>query len=79
MHIASLDIEATRSGENQIIEIGILFMDNDVEVGRFNTLIDPQVPLTHLNNSISSITDDMVQGKSRIDQVLPNLLEALRG
>ncbi|PWG60209.1 3'-5' exonuclease [Bifidobacterium catulorum] len=76
MRIASLDIETT--GDNDIIEIGILFMDGDVEVDRFESLIDPGIPLSYFNNHISGITDDMLKGQPTIDKVLPAVLDRLR-
>lgn len=77
MRIASLDIETTSN--DSIVEIGILFMDGDYEVDRFDSLIDPEIPVTYLNTSLSGITDAMVKGQPTLEKVLPYVLEKLRG
>ena len=78
MRIASLDIETLGSAK-AIIEIGVLFIEDDVEVGRIDTLVDPGIPVPHMGNGVSGITASMLAGQPTIDQVLPGVLDSLRG
>lgn len=78
MRIASLDIE-TLGSTKAIIEIGVLFMEDDVEMGRIDTLVDPGIPVPHMGNGVSGITASMLAGQPTIDQVLPGCWTACVG
>jgi DNA polymerase-3 subunit epsilon len=72
-----LDCETTGlDAENErIIEVAaVRFTMNEI-IDRFETLIDPERPISPESMAIHHITDAMVQGKPKVQEVLPALLK----
>lgn len=77
MRFIAFDLETTGTvpGVDQIVEIGaIKFYNNEVE-SVFSTLVDPQRSIPPGASKVNGITDDMVQGKPKIDSVLTPFAE----
>ncbi len=70
-----LDCETTGLDpqNDRIIEIALVRFDFECIIETFETLIDPQVPIPEISTSIHHITDQMVQGKPKITEVLPKI------
>ncbi len=77
----ALDLETTgaRPGTSKITEIGAVRFEGFQEVGRFSTLVNPLRPIPPIITQITGITQDMVAGAPRIEEVIPELLEFLEG
>ena len=73
----AFDLETTglSSKNDRIIEIGAVVMKNGVEVDRFQTFIDPERTLERKIVDLTGITDDMLKGAPKIEEVLPKFLE----
>ncbi len=74
-----LDCETTGLDfeKDQIIEVACVRFDFDHIHDTFETLIDPGMPIPESSTAIHHITDSMVQGKPKIDTVLPQIFEFL--
>lgn len=77
----ALDLETTgaRAGANKITEIGAVRIEGFREVKHFGTLVNPMRPIPPMITQITGITQDMVAGAPRIEEVMPELLEFLEG
>jgi DNA polymerase III subunit epsilon len=77
----ALDLETTgsRAGTGKITEIGAVRIEGFREVGTFHTLVNPQRPIPPMITHITGITQAMVAGAPRIEQVVPELLDFLEG
>ena len=73
----AFDLETTglSSREDRIIEIGAVIMKNGVEMDRFQTFVDPERKLDRKIVDLTGITDDMLTGAPKIEEVLPEFLE----
>lgn len=60
---------------NSIIEIGAVRVKNNKIIDRFDELIDPGVKLSEEISRITSITDDMLEGKSSEEEVIKRFIE----
>ena len=60
--LAFVDIETTGSPfeRDRITEIGLIRYENGIEVGRWNTLINPEVSISPFIQRLTGITQDMV-------------------
>jgi DNA polymerase III epsilon subunit family exonuclease len=69
-----VDIETTGLSAvyDRVIEVAAIKYQKGVEVDKFITLINPQVPI--YNSFIHGITNEMVKGSPIIADVMPNLL-----
>ncbi len=74
---AAFDLETTglSSVHDSIIEIGAVIMKNGVEVDRFQTFVDPMRVLDRKITELTGITQDMLKGAPKIEEVLPKFLE----
>jgi DNA polymerase-3 subunit epsilon len=74
-----LDLETTGGSPatEQITEIGALKLRGGDCLGRFETLVNPGVPIPPLITVLTGITEAMVLPAPRIDEVLPAFLEFL--
>ncbi|MBS3903504.1 MAG: DUF3820 family protein [Anaplasmataceae bacterium] len=74
-----LDCETTGLDpkNDHIIELGVIKFIFNVELETFETLIDPGCPISEASMEIHHITDDMVRGKPKIEDVLPTLLKII--
>jgi DNA polymerase-3 subunit epsilon len=68
-----LDCETTglEQDKDRIIEVGIVRFTFDEILDSFQTLIDPETPIPEVSIAIHHITDEMVQGKPKIQEILP--------
>ncbi len=73
----SFDLETTglSSRNDTIIEIGAVLMKNGQEIDRFQTFVDPCRKLERKIIDLTGITDDMLIGAPKIEEVLPKFLE----
>ena len=77
----AFDLETTglSSKTDRIIEIGAIVMKNGQEVDRFQTFVDPERKLDRKIVDLTGITDDMLVGAPKIEEVLPKFLEFIAG
>jgi len=73
----AFDLETTglSSPRDRIIEIGAVLMRNGKELDRFQTFVDPERPLDKKIVELTGITDAMLAGAPKIEQVLPEFLD----
>ena len=73
----AFDLETTglSSGTDRIIEIGAVILKNGQEVDRFQTFVDPERPLDKKIVDLTGITDAMLKGAPKIEEVLPKFLD----
>jgi len=73
----AFDLETTglSSRTDRIIEIGAVILKRGQEVDRFQTFVDPERPLEKKITELTGITDDMLKGAPKIEEVLPKFLE----
>ena len=73
----AFDLETTglSSRVDRIIEIGAVLMKNGQEIDRFQTFVDPEQKLEKKIIDLTGITDDMLVGAPKIEEVLPKFLE----
>lgn len=73
----AFDLETTglSSREDTIIEIGAVRMKGGQELARFQTFVDPGRMLERKIVDLTGITDDMLVGAPKIEEVLPQFLE----
>jgi DNA polymerase-3 subunit epsilon len=70
-----LDCETTglEVEQDRIIEIALVRFTFDEILETYETLIDPQIPIPEASTSIHHITDLMVKGKPKIQEILPKI------
>ncbi|MFN3976252.1 MAG: PolC-type DNA polymerase III [Aquificaceae bacterium] len=73
----SIDIEATGfdPAKADIIEIACVRVEGGIITDRFSTLIDPGYPLPQKIRDLTGITNAMLVGKPKIEEVLPSFLK----
>ncbi|MCL2353334.1 MAG: PHP domain-containing protein, partial [Defluviitaleaceae bacterium] len=71
------DLETTGLSRenNTIIEIGAVKMKDGKLGERFHAFVDPQVPLPPKIIELTNITDDMLEGKPLLEEMLPQFME----
>lgn len=71
------DIETTGLNKEKckIIEIGAVKIKNREIVDRYSTFIYPEEKLTDEIVNLTNITDEMLEGQRKIDEVLPEFLD----
>ena len=72
----AFDLETTglSSREDKIIEIGAVLMQNGQELDRFQTFVDPQMKLQKETIELTGITDQMLQGAPKLEEIFPQFL-----
>ena len=77
----AFDLETTglSSRTDRIIEIGAVVMKNGQEVDRFQTFVDPERQLERKIVDLTGITDEMLVGAPKIEEVLPEFLAFIKG
>ncbi len=77
----AFDLETTglSSVNDRIIEIGAVRMRNGEEVDRFQTFVDPGRVLDKKITELTGITQDMLVGAPKIEEVLPRFLQFVDG
>jgi DNA polymerase-3 subunit epsilon len=77
-----VDLETTglspRHG-HRVIEIGAVAVENGAIAGEFSTLIDAGVPIPPEVQAIHGITDEMLEGQPRPEEVLPRFYDFIAG
>ena len=70
------DIETTGLSptKDMITEIGAIKIENGVIIDEYNQLINPERPIPEKITEITGITDNMVQDKPTIKEVLPDFI-----
>jgi DNA polymerase-3 subunit epsilon len=78
---AIVDIETTGShaASNGITEIAIVLHDGVRERGRYDTLVNPGLPIPPFIQSLTGITDAMVAGAPSFFEVAPRIHAMLQG
>jgi len=73
----AFDLETTglSSKTDRIIEIGAVLIQNGQEIDRFQTFVDPQMKLQKETIELTGITDDMLHGAPKLQEVFPKFLE----
>ena len=73
----AFDLETTglSSRSDRIIEIGAVVLKNGQEVDRFQTFVDPERPLERKIVELTGITDEMLIGAPKIEEILPKFLD----
>jgi DNA polymerase III subunit epsilon len=69
-----VDLETTGLSPRQghrVIEIGAVAVENGAVVGEFTTLIDAGIPVPPVVQAIHGITDEMLAGQPKPEEVLP--------
>lgn len=74
-----LDCETTGldAKNDRIIEIGVTKFNFSETLESFETLIDPEIPISEASMAIHHITEQMVQGKPKIQEVLPKIISMI--
>ncbi len=80
-HFAIVDIETTGSyaAANQITEIAIFIFDGKKIIDEYVTLINPMSPIPFHIQTLTGITDEMVQDAPTFKDVAENIYQMLRG
>ena len=73
----AFDLETTglSAKNDRIIEIGAVLMENGQEIDRFQTFVDPEMRLQKETIDLTGITDDMLKGAPKLEEVFPKFLE----
>lgn len=74
-----LDLETTGLSclYNRMIEFGAVKIENGMEVGRMDILVNPGVPIPQKIIEITNITNEMVKNKPTAKEALPKIVEFL--
>jgi len=77
----AFDLETTglSSRDDKIIEIGAVLMENGRELDRFQTFVDPGMKLSRDTTELTGITDGMLRGAPKLEEVFPKFLEFVGG
>jgi DNA polymerase-3 subunit epsilon len=62
---------------DKIIEIAVVLFNFDGIIKSYETLIDPECPISPESMAIHHITDEMVKGKPKIKDVLPTVIQLI--
>ena len=65
--------------EARVIEIGAVKVKDGCLVSRYSSLVDPEVEIQPLITSITGITNEMVEGKPTIGQLIPSFFTFTEG
>ena len=73
----SFDLETTGtlSHIDEIVEIGAIYIEEGEVKARFNHLISIDRPMPPEASRVNGITDEMLKGKPRIEELLPDFAE----
>lgn len=79
--ITYLDIETTGATplKDRITEIALVRFENDVEVARWQTLVNPQVPIPAFIQNLTGISNEMVQQAPLFSEIAGELAGYLDG
>lgn len=70
------DLETTGTSVNRdmIIEISALRVRNGEVADEFSCLVDPGCPIPYYATQVNNITDEMVEGAPKIEEILPDFI-----
>ncbi|MBQ5867520.1 MAG: PolC-type DNA polymerase III [Oscillospiraceae bacterium] len=73
----AFDLETTglSSINDRITEVGAVILKDGKEIDRFQTLVDPERLLTAENTELTGITNEMLKGQPKIEEILPKFLD----
>ena len=76
-----LDCESTglEPTQDRVVEVAAARFTIDQVLFQFESLIDPQCPIPSTSQEIHKISQEMVAGKPKIQEVLPQLFELIEG
>jgi len=76
-----VDLETTGASPayNRIIEIGLVRVENGVQVEQWSALVNPEVPIPSNIQSFTGISNDMVRGAPSFAEIADEVFEKLRG
>jgi DNA polymerase-3 subunit epsilon len=76
-----LDLETTGAtpARDRITEIALIRYENGEEVARWQTLVNPHIPIPPFIQTLTGISDDMVQTAPDFESVAPRLYQYLDG
>lgn len=77
MRFIAFDLETTGflPGVDRIVEIGaVRFVNGEVDAV-FSTLVDPMMPMPEAASKVNGITDEMLKGKPKIEELLEPFAE----
>jgi DNA polymerase III epsilon subunit family exonuclease len=76
---AVVDLEATgsRRGLDRIIEVGIVRVEGEEIVARYETLVNPLRPIPRWIRGLTGIQEAMLQDAPRFHQVAPEIMQLL--
>ena len=77
MRFVAFDLETTGTlpGVDRIVEIGAVRMVNGEVDAVFSTLVDPLIPIPAGASRVNGISDEMVAGKPKVEELLGALTE----
>ena len=73
--IVDLETTGLNAKRDKIIEIGAVRMDEKGNRSVFQTLIDPEIPLTETISGITGITDEMLYGQPLMEEVMDDFID----
>jgi DNA polymerase-3 subunit epsilon len=78
---AIVDIETTGgyAANNAITELAIVLHDGTREIKRYETLVNPVIPIPRYVQALTGITDAMVEDAPSFQEIAPHLFEWLNG
>jgi DNA polymerase III subunit epsilon len=78
---AVIDFETTglEPGVDRVLEMGIVCFDDGVLTASQNWLIDPTIPVPEAASAVHGITDEMLAGQPRFEQVWTEIRTFLEG
>lgn len=73
----ALDIETTglNPAEDKIIEVGMAKISDGEIVDSYSTLVNPGIKISERITMITGITDDMVEGKPEITEIISDIVD----
>ncbi len=76
-----IDCETTglEAKTDRIIEIAVVKFTLEKIIDRYETLIDPEIAISESSMAIHHISQDMVEGKPKIQEVLPEIFQRAKG
>jgi DNA polymerase-3 subunit epsilon len=76
-----LDCESTGldPAKDRMIEIAVARFTFDQILQKFETLIDPECEIPKTSQDIHKISSEMLQGKPKVAQILPDVLKMING
>jgi DNA polymerase-3 subunit epsilon len=79
--VVAVDLETTGGSPvtSRIVEVAAVRYEDGREVAAVEDLIDPLIPIPPEATAIHGITDGMVRGRPRLEDLLPDLLRFLEG